>query len=137
MDIHRRELRSEPALIPSTAIAGEATFAGCLAVIDVARQALLPTLPPSVTLPRDDSAGYPCLLVFGEQSDGTTFWGGRSVPWGIRYHELMVAIPFVYWDGAFGEHLFVAGMICDFWPAVWNGNLYWAQKTTRANELGR
>jgi hypothetical protein len=37
----------------------------------------------------------------------------------------MVAVPFVDLPGATGEHLFVAGMSCDFWPAVWNGNFYY------------
>lgn len=115
----------KPTRLQPTAIAGQATFAGCLAVINVARQVLLPMLPPSVTLPQGDSREYPCLLVFGEQGDGITFFGGLSVPWGVRYHELMVAIPFVRWEGAAGEHLFVAGMTCDFWPAVWNGNLHY------------
>ena len=112
------------ALAP-TATAGEATFAGCISTIAVARQVLVSKLPPSVALPQGDSTTYPCLLVFGEQMEGTTFFGGLSVPWGIRYHELMVAIPFVRWEGAAGEHLFVSGTTCDFWPAVWNGNFYY------------
>ena len=81
-----------------------------------------------VALPPGNSATHPCLLAFGEQSGGTTFFGGFGLPWGIRYHELMVAVPFVGWQGAAGEHLFVSGMACDFWPAVWNGNFYYGFK---------
>ena len=40
----------------------------------------------------------------------------------------MVAVPFVRWEGETGEHLFVSGMTCDFWPAVWNGNFYYGFK---------
>lgn len=125
MDNHSRGRRAEPTRLTPTAIAGQATFAGCLAAITVARQALLPILPRSVTLPPGDSVEYPCLLAFGEQRDGATFFGGLPVPWGIRYHELMVAVPFVSWEGAAGTHLLVSGMTCDFWPAVWNGNLHY------------
>jgi hypothetical protein len=110
---------------PLTSIAGQAKFAGCLAIVHIARQTLQSILPASVALAPGDSPAYPCLLVFGEQSDGTTFFGGLPVPWGIRYHEFMVAIPGVSWHGASGEHLFVSGMICDFPPAVWNGNFYY------------
>jgi hypothetical protein len=125
MDTDSRRRRRDPSRLPSPAIAGQATFAGCLAVIDIAREALLPMLPPSVRLPESESPKYPCLLVFGEQRNGTTFFGGMAVPWGLRYHELMVAVPFVRWDAVPGEHLFVSGMTCDFWPAVWNGNFYY------------
>ena len=76
MDHDRPEARAEsPSLAPS-AIAGEATFSGGLSMIDVARDALASHLPPSVTLPRGDSTAYPCLLAFGEQADGATFFGG-------------------------------------------------------------
>jgi hypothetical protein len=125
MDNHRRETRAQFARLAPSATAGEATFSGCIAKIDVARDILTSKLPPSVVLPQKDSSTYPCLLVFGEQLDGTTFFGGLPVRWGIRYHELMVAIPFVLWAGDPGEHLFVLGMTCDFWPAVWNGNYYY------------
>jgi hypothetical protein len=110
-------------LVAST-VAGQATFAGCLAMISVPRDTVGARLPSSVTLPPGASHDYPCLLAFGEQSEGTTFFGGVSVPWGVRYHELMVAIPFVRCEGA-GEYLFVSGMTCDFLPAVWNGNFYY------------
>jgi hypothetical protein len=107
------------------AIAGEASFEGCLAIIDVDRQFLQARLPPSIALPERHSTICSCLLAFGAQSEGTTFFGGVPVSWGIGYHELMVAVPFVACHDAAGEHLFVTGMSCDFWPAVWNGNFYY------------
>jgi len=125
MDNHSWKARAQLARLAPSATAGEATFSGCIARIDVARDVLTPKLPSSVVLPQSDSSTYPCLLVFGEQLEGTTFFGGLPMRWGIRYHELMVAIPFVLWAGDAGEHLFVFGMTCDFWPAVWNGNFYY------------
>jgi hypothetical protein len=47
------------------------------------------------------------------------------MPWGVRYHELMIAIPFVRWDHREGPFLFVHRMVCDYWPAVWVGNSYY------------
>jgi hypothetical protein len=125
MDLHSPRRHSESPRLPPAAIAGQAMFSGCLSVINVSRTALRSELPRSVALPDSESAEHPCLLVFGEQGEGTTFFGGLSVPWGIRYHELMVAVPFVSWEGGGGEHLFVSGMTCDFQPAVWNGNFYY------------
>jgi hypothetical protein len=125
---HNVGTRAEYAPLAPTMIAGEAMFSGCLCTIDLARSVIASYLPDRVALPPEQSATHPCLLAFGEQSAGTTFFGGFSVPWGIRYHELMVAVPFVTWMGAAGLHLFVTGMACDFWPAVWNGNVYYGFK---------
>jgi len=128
MAYHDTGTRAEYAPLAPTMIAGEAMFSGCLCTIDLARSIVASYLPDAVALPPESSATHPCLLAFGEQSAGTTFFGGFSVPWGIRYHELMVAIPSVSWAGAAGLHLFVTGMACDFWPAVWNGNVYYGFK---------
>ena len=111
--------------LPRSAIAGQATFVGCLARITIARHALRQLLPESIAFAESGGADHPCLLVFGEQRDGTTLFGGLPVPWGITYHELLFAVPFVRWRESAREHLFVSGMICDFWPAVWNGNFYY------------
>jgi hypothetical protein len=113
---------------PTTAIAGEAIFSGCICTIGIARDVIASHLPHGVALRSSNSETHPCLLAFGEQSQGTTFFGGFSLPWGIRYHELMVAVPFVSWQGAAVEYLFVSTMACDFWPAVWNGNFYYGFK---------
>jgi len=113
------------AALPGADIAGEAMFSGCLAIVPADRRALAAHLPPSLTLPPADAAEYPCLVAFGEHSDGLTFFGGFPMPWNIRYHELMVGVPFVNRKGAEGPQMFVRGMACDFWPAVWNGNVYY------------
>ena len=109
--------------LPLVAVAGQATFDGCLAVVRVPDEIVRSMLPSGVELPSPDLAGQPCLLAFGEQSEGTAFLGGFPVPWGARYRELMVAIPFAHWAGR--SCLFIAGMTCDAWWAVWNGNLYY------------
>jgi hypothetical protein len=106
-------------------IAGQATFSGCLAVVPVEQPTLQSWLPPSISLPQCGDAACPCLLAFGEQAHGATFFGGFTVPWGVRYHEFMVAIPFARSERVSGEFLFVLGMVCDFWPAVWSGNSYY------------
>jgi hypothetical protein len=107
-------------------IAGEAMFGGCVAAIDIARDTIAALLPPTVALAHDDpSRVHRCLIAFGEQSDGVTFFGGFPVPWNVRYHEALVAVPFVHLDADDRPHLFVRGMPCDFWPAVWNGNVYY------------
>jgi hypothetical protein len=117
--------RSEPPPLPLIAVAGQATFEGCIAVLNVPRETLLVMLPSAVDLPKGDSSHCPCLLVFGEQSDGIAFFGGLQLPWGVRYHELMVAIPFVRWGESGGVFLFILGMACDASWAVWNGNIYY------------
>jgi hypothetical protein len=106
-------------------IAGEAIFTGGLSMVAVRRDIVAALLPPGVTLSEDDESGvYRCLIAFGEQSDGVTFFAGFPVPWSVRYREAFVGVPFVR-RGTDGPYLFVRGMPCDFWPAVWNGNMYY------------
>jgi hypothetical protein len=111
--------------LPLAAVAGQATFDGCLAVLDVPRESLVAMMPPGIALPDTASSSSQCLLAFGEQRDSTAFVGGVSVPWGIRYHELMVAVPCLPRWGRPDAALFVLGMVCDAWWAVWNGNAYY------------
>lgn len=110
---------------PLSSVAGQAIFSGGLAIVGIDREFLRLRLPPSTVLHGGDQAYQPCLLAFGEQQAGTTFFGGVSVPWGVQYHELLVGIPFVRCAGDPINHLFVLGMTCDFWPAIWNGNFYY------------
>lgn len=111
-------------LAPSE-VAGQATFSGCLAELTISRDAVRRLVPSSLSPLDDDRPGHPCLFAFGEQRNGTTFFGGLPVPWGISYHELMIAVPFVRCEDLSGDQIFVAGMTCDFWPPVWNGNVYY------------
>jgi hypothetical protein len=106
-------------------VIGQATFEGCLAVVDVARRAFEETIPPSIRLPGRSAGSVRCLVLFGEQTAATTCFAGVPMPWGIRYHELMIAVPFVQQAARPGEHLYVHRMVCDYWPAVWVGNRYY------------
>jgi hypothetical protein len=128
MGHHSPGRRKEATRLPPTAIAGQAIFSGCLARITTARHLLESLLPRSLGLLETGTQDLSCLLVFGEQRDGMTFFGGIPVRWGFKYHELMVAIPCIRGRRADGEYLFVSGMTCDFWPAVWNGNFYYGFK---------
>jgi len=107
------------------AIAGQATFSGCIAKLAIAVDALASRIPPGAVLAANDGHQHACLIAFGEQAEGMTFFGGWPMPWGIRYHELLVGIPLQACGPLRGPQLFVAGMTCDFWPAVWNGNFYY------------
>lgn len=122
---HTRLVPQPSAALPRAPFAGQAMFAGSMGIVGVPRQALLRMLPRSVALSNTASSQAPCLLIFGEQSEGSVFWGGVPIPWGVRYHELMVAVPFVRLRDASEQHLFIAGMTCDFVPAVWSSNTYY------------
>ena len=112
------------AALPRADVAGQALFSGGLAMLNVERRTLSSLLPPGLTPPDSDTGGR-CLIAFGEHSEGVTFFGGMTVPWNLRYRELMIGIPFVHRAGSRGPHLFVRRMACDFRPAVWNGNVYY------------
>jgi hypothetical protein len=124
--MNRSATNDSSSALPDTDVAGEAIFSGCLARVPAHRSTLESILPPRVALPQSHSANHPCVLLFGEQADGATYFGGVPMRWGVRYHELMFAVPFVRCEGFASSCLFVSAMACDFWPAVWNGNVYYA-----------
>jgi len=123
MDTHAAFAQSMS--LPAGALAGQATFSGCLAKLELPVDALAAVVPAGATLAANDGSLHSCLIAFGEQAEGTTFFGGWPMPWGICYHELLVGIPLAACPPLAGPQLFVAGMTCDFWPAVWNGNVYY------------
>ena len=124
---HTTGIHHPPTSLEPAEIAGEATFSGCLTTVSVDRHDIVAMLPP-LTVPARPASRYTVLLAFGEQANGKTYFGGWPFPWGIRYHELMVAIPFVHRHGDDETYLFVSGMTCDFLPAVWNGNQFYGFK---------
>lgn len=124
---HSTGIHHPPTTLEAAEIAGEATFSGGLTTLLVDRDVVAAMLP-SLTAPAPFSPRSRVLLAFGEQARGMTYFGGWPIPWGIRYHELMVAIPFVRLDGSDEDYLFVTGMTCDFLPAVWNGNRFYGFK---------
>lgn len=107
------------------AVVAQATFVGCVAIVKLSRTGLRGVLPTVVHLPGADTPSVDCLLLFGEHRYATTCVAGFPMPWGIRYHELMVAVPYVSLKDGRTPHLFVHRMICDYWPAVWVGNGYY------------
>jgi hypothetical protein len=117
-------VRVAPTNLSADSVAGEACFSGAVARVLVPRHALAPRIPSGVTLPGTEPC-CACLVACGDQTDGCTFFGGVRIPWSIAYHELMVAVPFARCARVAGDHLFVVGMTCDLWPAVWNGNVYY------------
>ena len=122
--------------LPAGALAGQATFSGCLAKLELPVVAVLSMVPAGATLAENDGNVCSCLVAFGEQAAGVTFFGGWPIPWGIRYHELLVAVPLQGFAGLRGPQLFVTGMTCDFWPAVWNGNVYYGFRKRFASMSG-
>ena len=116
--------RDSGGVLSAAAIAGEAFFSGCLAVVAVPHAALQAIVPAAVTLP-SDAGTCRCLLAFGRQEDAAPLLAGVTMPFRVQYHELMVAIPFARRRGDDRSWLFVVGMACDAWWAVWNGNLHY------------
>jgi len=121
---HSTGIHHPPRILEPAEIAGEATFSGCLTTLSVGRDAIVSMLPP-LAAPARSASRYRILLAFGEQADGMTYFGGVPFPWGVQYHELMVAIPFVRLRRDDEAYLFVSGMTCDFLPAVLNGNQFY------------
>lgn len=107
-------------------LAGEASFAGGMLVTRLPAARVAALLPPGVAL-RDGpgvDGDRPLVFVFGEQSRGTWFFGGRPIPLGSRYVDFGVFVPGV--AGADGVACtFVAKMCSGYFPAMWHGNVHY------------
>jgi len=104
---------------------GQATFQGVVVCCLRPRAEIAALLPAELALAANDSATpdlHPVVFVLGEQTDGATIVGGRSVPLGIRYGEFALAIPFVRYGGGTHLHTWIPAMVSGYAPATWSGN---------------
>ena len=105
--------------------AGEAAFEGCFAITEWRRADVERLLPPEIALAENVSsraARHPVVFAFGEQKRGAWIWGGLTLPVGLEYHELMIAIPFVVHRSGRFLHTYIPRMYASNSPAVWDGN---------------
>jgi len=108
------------------AFVGQAIFDGCVICCTRPRQEVAGLLPPSLELAVNDSLTpdvHPLVFILGEQRAGATIVGGRSVPLGVCYGELALAIPFVRHVGGIHLHTWIPAMVSGHGPATWSGNL--------------
>jgi len=104
---------------------GQATFRGAVVCCLRPRAEVAALLPPELTLAANVSADpelHPIVFVLGEQTEGATIVGGRSVPLGIRYGEFALAVPFVHWGGGTHLNTWIPAMVSGYGPATWSGN---------------
>src|SRR4051794_38933139 len=113
MDTGTRWKVASTAQLPAGATAGQALFSGCIAKIELPADAIASVVPRGAALAANDGSLHSCLIALGEQTEGTPFFGGWPFPWGIRYPELLVAIPLRSCPPLPGPQLFVSGMTCD------------------------
>jgi len=107
---------------------GQATFNGHIAFTNWPREEVGRLLPPDLELADRRSgapAVHPVAFVFGEQTEGGVIFATMSVPMGVRYYEFAMAIPFVRHRQGSYLHTFVARMYAGYFPATWNGNVYY------------
>jgi len=104
--------------------AGAASFAGCILFSNQPRETVARLLPPDLELgvnlsPVPDL--HPLVFLFGSQTEGSTIFGGITVPLGVAYQELALAVPCVRHRGGRRLHLYVPRMYSSYFPSTWNG----------------
>lgn len=110
-------------------VVGQAVFHGFLLTFAWPRawaKRLLPdglvlALPGAGERPRR----HPIIVMFGDQTQGATVFGGVPFPWNVRYAEFAIAIPFVQRPGSHRIETFVPAMGSGYFPAIWHGNHFY------------
>ena len=119
-------------------LAGQARFAGCVALAREPRDDVARVLPGELEL-AGAGASHPLVFVFGDLSDGATLFGGLTFPLGIGYREFALLVPFVRVRGDSRLCSFVPRMYSSYFPATWNGNAFYglAKETAAMQWHGR
>ena len=118
---------------PSPVLAGgQSTFTGVLTISNVARAEVVGLLPLGYELAGRTTSGsqdvHPIVLAFGDQTDGASVVGGITVPNGVHYSEMILAVPFVQKVNQPGWHTMIVRMYLDNDAAVLAGALFGYQK---------
>lgn len=108
--------------------AGSASFNGCILFSNRPRAAVAKLLPAELEPAPNLSSTpdlHPLAFLFGDQTQGATIFGGVTLPLGISYQELGIAIPFVRRRGGRRLHLYVPRMYSSYFPSTWNGRNFY------------
>ncbi len=108
-------------------LAGQARFNGAVLFFNWSRRDVEAVLPAEVTLAANSLAPalHPVVFIVGEQTEGALIFGGFTIPTGIRYHEVAIAVPFVRHGRDPGLHIYIPRIYSSYFPAVWNGNVHY------------
>jgi len=113
---------------PKLTFVGRADFNGCIAFFNWSRVDVARVLPSELELAANVSVTpdvHPLVLIFGEQERGATIFGGMTLPTGVGYYELGMAIPFVTHRRGRHLHNFIPLMYSSFFPPIWAGNVHY------------
>jgi hypothetical protein len=109
-------------------IVAETRFCGILATSHWPRDVVAHILPPPLELEGAGRAvrdGHPVLLTFGEHDGSKVFYASLALPTGVRFRELVIAIPFVRAAGDAESRLFVARVLSGEPVVTWSGNVHY------------
>ncbi len=102
---------------------GQATFRGCVGLIDLPRGAAAQILPAELELASPEGeASHPLAVAFGDFDDSTAIVGTYPIRLGVRYHETCSAVPRVRFKGGHETFTFVFRMYCDHLGPMMFGN---------------
>jgi hypothetical protein len=103
-------------------------FAGGIAWCDLPRDEVGQMLPRGLRLAPASRAGgdrHPVVFIFGQHDRSAVVFASLTVPTGARFHEMVVAVPFVHGPGDAGPSLFVSRVFSGEPVATWSGNAHY------------
>jgi hypothetical protein len=126
--LERHSFAGDDSRVSAPSFVGTARFNGVIAFSNRSRSDVARCLPPGLELAANRSSApdvHPLVFLFGEQTEGGTVFAGLTLPLGLRYHELALAVPFVKHSSGTRLHTWIARMYSSYFPATWNGNAYY------------
>jgi hypothetical protein len=107
-------------------LAGQATFDGGIVLSSRPRPQVERLLPAELELAESSTPeAHPLVFIFGDLTQGATIFGGITWPLGVSYREFALAVPLVRRRGDPHLHTFVPRMYSSYFPATWNGNVFY------------
>jgi hypothetical protein len=102
-------------------------FRGCIVRCDLPRDDVGRILPPGLRLaagsPRA-SRRHPVVFIFGDHDGSAVLFASLRIPTGVRFHEMVIAVPFVRAEGA-DEHVYLPRVFSTEPVVTWSGNAHY------------
>lgn len=114
--------------------AAETYFSGCLVWCDVPRAAAAALLPAGLSLglaPGRGGSRHPVVFVFGEHDRSAVLFATMRFPTGVRFHEMVVAVPFVRTPGDATPAVFLPTVFSSDAIATWSGKVHYGYRKRR------
>ena len=103
-------------------------FRGCIVRCDVPRDDVARLLPAGIHVgraPRVARGRHPLIFIFGEHDGSALLFASLSLPTGVRFYEMVIAVPYVHATGNTDPAVYLPRVFTTEPVITWSGNAHY------------